>query len=70
MRMTIAEIRRFARRNVGRRVEVELRSGRDIEGVIVFAGTLSLILRIRVRGGFVRRRIFYRNIREIELDRD
>ncbi|MNJ58992.1 hypothetical protein D3C77_546530 [compost metagenome] len=68
--MTIAEIRRFARRNLGRRVEVELRSGRVVEGVIVFAGIFSLILRIRVRGRFIRRRIFFRDILSIELDRD
>lgn len=65
--MTLIEIRRFARRHVGRRVIVVLRSGRRIEGVIVFAGLLSLILRVRVRGVFVRRRIFYREIARIEL---
>lgn len=68
--MTIAEIRRFARRNVGRRVDIELRSGRDIEGVIVSAGSLSLVLRVRVRGELVRRTIAYRNIIDIELDQD
>ncbi|MDR0267961.1 acetyl-CoA acetyltransferase [Paenibacillus sp.] len=60
--MTIAEIRRVARGNLGRRVIVELKSGRDVEGVIVFAGIFSLILRTRVRGRIVFRRIFYRNI--------
>ncbi|MDO7907520.1 acetyl-CoA acetyltransferase [Paenibacillus sp. JX-17] len=68
--LTIAQIRAFAKRNVGRRVEVELKSGREIEGVIVFAGNFSLILRRRVRGVFVRVRIFYRNIAEIERDND
>lgn len=68
--MTIRSIRRFAQRNVGRRVEVDLKSGREFEGVIVFAGRLSLILRRRVRGVFVRTRIFYRNIAHIERDRD
>ncbi|GAB6989662.1 hypothetical protein [Paenibacillus pini] len=62
-------VRRFARRNVGRRVEIELFSGREFEGVIVFAGIFSLILRIRVRGGFVNRTILYRNIDEIKRDR-
>lgn len=67
--MTLIEIRHFARRHVGRRrrVIVVLRSGRRIEGVIVFVGLLSLILRMRVRGVFVRRRIFFRDIVRIEL---
>ncbi len=65
--LTLFEIRRFARRHFGRRVIVVLRSGRRIEGVIVFAGLFSLILRVRIRGVFVRRRIFYRDIARIIL---
>ncbi|MDR0267963.1 hypothetical protein [Paenibacillus sp.] len=65
--MTIAEIRRIARRNLGRRVVIELRSGLFAEGIIVFAGISSLVLRSRVgRRRFVRTRIFYRNIISID----
>ena len=59
--------RHFVRRHFSRRVIIVLRSGRRIEGVIVFVGLLSLILRMRVRGVFVRRRIFFRDIVRIEL---
>jgi len=45
---------------------VQLRSGKDVESVIVSAETLSLVLRVRVRAIFVRRRIFFRNIISIE----
>lgn len=64
----IERIRRRARRWVGRRVDVELRSGRDFEGVIVAAGQNSLLLRRRVRGRIVVRRYAYRDIRDLDLD--
>lgn len=66
----IARLRRRAQRWVGRRVDLELRNGRDFEGVIVSAGRNSLVLRRRVRGRIVERRFSYRNISELELDRD
>lgn len=64
----IRRLRMQARRYLGKRVNVELFNGREFEGRLVDVDLLSLVLRIRVRGGFVFRRIFFRNIREIDLE--
>ncbi|BFH12384.1 acetyl-CoA acetyltransferase [Paenibacillus melissococcoides] len=68
--LTPRQVRRFVRRNIGRRVDIELVSGLDIEGVIVSAGVTTFRLRIRRRGRNIIVVIAYRRVRDIELDRD
>lgn len=58
-------VRRFVRRNVGRRVVVVLRSGRVLVGRIIFAGIFSFRLRIRRNRFTIIRRIRYDDVRAI-----
>jgi hypothetical protein len=68
--LTPRQVRRFVRQNIGRRVDIELISGRDIEGVIVSARETTFRLRIRRRNRNIIIVISYRRVRDIELDRD
>lgn len=68
MNRRIERLRRLARRWIGRRVDIERFRGSDLEGVIVAVREDYLVLRIRRRGEFVRVRVFFANIEDIDLD--
>ncbi|WP_019422374.1 hypothetical protein [Paenibacillus sp. OSY-SE] len=68
--MSAREVRRFVERNIGRRVDVDLIGGANLEGVILSAGVTTFPLHIRRRGRNIVRRIAYTSVREINLDRD
>lgn len=56
------EVRRFVRRNIGRRVVVVLFTGEVLVGRILSSGLISFRLRIQRRGFFIIRRILFASV--------
>lgn len=68
MNRRIERLRRQARRWIGRRVDVDRFVGSDIEGVLVSVFENYIVLRVRRRGEWVRVRVNFTNIEDIDLD--
>lgn len=67
LRLTPAEVRRFVRRNIGRRVIVVLFTGEVLVGRILSSGLISFRLRVQRRGFFFIRRIQFAAVVAIRL---
>lgn len=68
MNRRIERLRRRAAALLGRRVDVELFNGRDIEGILVLVRRNFIVLRVRRRGLITRIRIPFIRIEDIDLD--
>ncbi|KIV59128.1 hypothetical protein AM501_13325 [Aneurinibacillus migulanus] len=68
MNRRIERLRRRAAALLGRRVDVELFNGRDIEGILVLVRRNFIVLRVRRRGRIIRIRIPFTRIEDIDLD--
>lgn len=68
MNRRIQRLRQQAQAWIGRRVDIDRYNGSDLEGVIVAVREDYLILRVRRNGQFVRVRVYFTNIEDIDLD--
>lgn len=68
MNRRIERLRRQARAWIGRRVDIDRFNGSDLEGVIVAVREDYLVLRVRRNGQYVRVRVYFTNIEDIDLD--
>lgn len=64
----IERLRQQAQAWIGRRVDIDRYNGSDLEGVIVAVREDYLILRVRRNGQYVRVRVYFTNIEDIDLD--